>query len=211
MSLPLNSVIHGDCLEVMRRLQENSVNLVLTDPPYPREFQYCYKHLADTTPRIMKRGASLITLLGHYALEEVMEIFKGKLKYRWLFCMNQESGKHARMAMGIEVTWKPALWYVKEAYPQGRGFIKDMLYITGADGQNKKLHKWEQDISWAQFFVEKLTNEGDTVLDPFGGSGTTAIACLNANRRYILIKKEKEYIDIINKRIAEHERQLVIG
>ena len=48
-------------------------------------------------------------------------------------------------------------------------------------------------ISWS--------NEGDTILDPFGGSGTTALACLNTNRKFILMEKEPEYIEIIKQRI----------
>ncbi len=190
----------------MPKISDESIDLILTDPPYPREFMHCYDYLAEFSPRIMKKGASLLTLVGHYALEDVIEKFKGKLKYRWLFCMNQDKGKHARMAMGIDVCWKPILWYVKDAYPQGRGFIKDMVYITGTDGQNKKRHKWEQDISWAIFFIQKLTEPGDIVLDPFIGSGTTAVACIDTDRNFIGIEKEKEYVDIARNRIANRER-----
>jgi len=206
----LNTIIHGDCLDVMPSIPDKSIDMILTDPPYPHEFMYCYDYLADLSPRVMKRGASLLTLLGHYALEEIMDKFRGRLKYRWLFCMNQESGKHARMAMGIEVCWKPILWYVKDAYPQGRGFIKDMVVINGLAGQEKKLHKWEQDVEWAMFFIEKLTQTGGTVLDPFIGSGTTAIACINTNRNYIGIEKDETYFNIAQKRISEHTQQLSI-
>src|SRR5690606_7259333 len=120
-----------------------SIDLVFTDPPYSREFSYTYDYLANECPRLMKDGASLLTIVGHFALEEVMEKCRGKLKYRWLLCMNQFDGKHSRMAMGIEVVWKPILWYVKRAYPQGRGFLRDGVKISGVDGQNKKRHKWE--------------------------------------------------------------------
>lgn len=58
--------------------------------------------------------------------------------------------------------------------------------------------------------IKLYSFENDVVLDPFAGSGTTAIACLNTNRNYILIEKEKEYINIINKRIAEHETQTAL-
>jgi DNA modification methylase len=49
--------------------------------------------------------------------------------------------------------------------------------------------------------VEILTPEGGTVLDPFAGSGTTALACKELNRNYICIEKEREYIDIIHQRL----------
>ena len=47
------------------------------------------------------------------------------------------------------------------------------------------------------------SNEGDIVLDPFAGSGTTGVACKNTGRNYILMEKEQEYIDIINKRLTK--------
>jgi DNA modification methylase len=57
--------------------------------------------------------------------------------------------------------------------------------------------------------IRHSTNVGDLVLDPFAGSGTTGIACENLNRKYILIEKEAEYIDIINKRMRNHQPRLI--
>jgi DNA modification methylase len=116
--------------------------------------------------------------------------------------MNQFNGSHPRMAMGIEVMWKPMLWYVKDAYPQGRGFLRDGIEITGKNGQTKSSgHKWEQDITWAEYYIKKLTNEGDIVLDPYMGSGTVAEVCIKLKRRYIGFEINKEYWDLSNERI----------
>ena len=52
------------------------------------------------------------------------------------------------------------------------------------------------------------TNKGEIVLDPFMGSGTTAITCLNSNRNFIGFEMDEGYFDIANKRIEEHEQQL---
>lgn len=57
--------------------------------------------------------------------------------------------------------------------------------------------------------IELHTKEGDTVLDCFMGSGTTAVACLNTNRNYIGFELEKEYYDLANKRIKEHKERLL--
>ena len=67
----------------------------------------------------------------------------------------------------------------------------------------------KKDLGHPAVFPEQLahdhiiswSNEGDIILDPFAGSGTTGVACKNLNRNYILIEKEPEYIDIINKRL----------
>ena len=55
-----------------------------------------------------------------------------------------------------------------------------------------------------EYFVKTYSNEGDTILDNTAGSGTTGIACINTNRKYILIEKEEKYIDVINERISNH-------
>jgi DNA modification methylase len=55
------------------------------------------------------------------------------------------------------------------------------------------------------------TNKNDIILDSFAGSGTTAIACLNTNRNYILMEQEQKYIEVINKRITEYSNQLKIA
>ena len=198
-----NGILYNyDCVELLRKFPHKCIDLVLTDPPYSKNFIYAYDHLANYCPELMKRGTSLLTIAGHYAIPDIIKKFEGKLKYRWIFCMNQQEGKHPRLAMGIEVMWKPILWYVKDVYPNGRGFIKDMLKITRCDGIEKKYHKWQQTIQWAKFFVSKLTfSEQDIILDPFIGSGTTAVACEELGRRWIGIEIEPEFCEIVVERV----------
>ncbi len=64
------------------------------------------------------------------------------------------------------------------------------------------IHPTQKPVALFEYLIKTYTNEGDLVLDNCAGSGTTAIACINTKRNYILIEKEPEYIDIINKRIA---------
>jgi site-specific DNA-methyltransferase (adenine-specific) len=66
------------------------------------------------------------------------------------------------------------------------------------------LHPTQKPVSLFEYLIKTYTNECDLVLDNCGGSGTTAIACLNTNRNYILMEKEKKYFDIINNRITEY-------
>jgi len=199
-------IICGDAREIMSGLPDGLVDLVITDPPYPRKYFHCYEYLADCCPRLMKDGASLLTIAGHYAVPEILDYFRGKLKYRWIMCLNQFDGFHARMAMGIEIMWKPMLWFVKRAYPSGRGFLRDGVVIDGNSGQQKKLHKWEQDISFCQYFIRKLCPEGGLVLDPFVGSGTVAVACKRLGRNYIGIDVSEECCETSRKRLEQIDR-----
>ena len=58
-----------------------------------------------------------------------------------------------------------------------------------------------------EYFIKTYSNDGDVILDNTAGSGTTAIACINTNRNYILMEKEEKYFDIINNRIEKHNLQ----
>ena len=188
---------HGDTSALLPQFPKESIDLVLTDPPYGRAYFRCYKYLANLCPRVMKDGASLLVIVGHYALEDVVMEFNGKLKYRWVMCLNQEKGPHPRMAMGIEVLWKPVLWYVKRAYPRKGGFFRDMVTIS----YSKEYHKWQQDLTWALFFISKLTEKDDLVLDPFVGSGTVALACEQLGRRWIGIDIDERACRITKDRL----------
>jgi len=64
------------------------------------------------------------------------------------------------------------------------------------------LHPTQKPVALFEYLIKTYTNEGDLVLDNCAGSGTTGVACKNLNRNYILIEKEQEYIDIINKRLS---------
>jgi len=66
----------------------------------------------------------------------------------------------------------------------------------------KGQHPTQKPVALFEYLIKTYTNEGDLVLDNCAGSGTTGVACKNLNRNFILIEKEPEYIDIINKRLA---------
>lgn len=70
-----------------------------------------------------------------------------------------------------------------------------------------KLHPTVKPIPLFEYLIKTYTNEGETVLDNCAGSGTTAIACINTNRNYIMIEKEQKYFDVINERIDKHSKR----
>jgi site-specific DNA-methyltransferase (adenine-specific) len=78
-------------------------------------------------------------------------------------------------------------------------YPKNLINISSAS-QVGKIHPTQKPVALFEYLIKTYTNEGDLVLDNCAGSGTTGVACKNLNRKYILIEKEKEYIDIINKK-----------
>ncbi len=80
-------------------------------------------------------------------------------------------------------------------------------YRTGSTQTGKIMHPAMFPTQLAQDHIISWSNPGDTVLDPFAGSGTTGVACLRTGRDFILIEKEPEYIEIIKNRITEETKQ----
>jgi len=197
-------VIQGNCLEVMRGMADGSVDAVITDPPYLRKFLPLYGRMAAELPRLLKDGGSLLAIVPHYGLPEVLAAVGEYLKYRWILCMWQSTGSHPRLAMGIEVMWKPVVWWVKRAWPQGRGFVRDGFENLPVA---KNGHPWEQSLSWADYCMH-FVPDGGTVLDPFMGSGTTGVACMQTGRNFIGIEISEEYCTIARARISAAAAQL---
>jgi len=82
----------------------------------------------------------------------------------------------------------------------GTRYPRTVQYFVTAEREGK-LHPTQKPVALFEYLIKTYTNEGDLVLDNCAGSGTTGVACKNLNRNYILIEKEPEYIDIINKRL----------
>jgi DNA modification methylase len=83
--------------------------------------------------------------------------------------------------------------------PEGSRYPKTILKFK----QEKGYHPTQKPIALMEYLIKTYTNEEDVVLDPTMGSGTTGVACVNTNRKFIGIEREKEYFDTAKKRIDE--------
>ena len=201
----------GDCLELMKELPDESIDLILTDPPYAQKYNYLWEGLAKESPRILKKGGSLVTLCGHYQVPFVIETMSKYLKYWWIGGIAQRRSN--RLAgKWVFVKWKPVLWYVKEHRRViGYKCPYDLVSPIKEDWKDKKLHEWNQPEIFSENWIKYLINEGDIVLDPFMGSGTTGVACVQLNRNFIGYEISLDYVKIAEKRIGEAQAQKKLG
>jgi len=86
----------------------------------------------------------------------------------------------------------------------GERYPKDILRID-VDPHSVTMHPTQKPVALFEYLIKTYTNENDLVLDNCSGSGTTAIACINANRRYICIEQNEEYIKQSRQRVQDHE------
>lgn len=86
-----------------------------------------------------------------------------------------------------------------ERYPRS-------IQVFSTDTQNSSLHPTQKPVLLCEYLIKTYTNPGDIVLDTCAGSGTTAIAAINTDRKYICIEQDEKYFNIINQRIASHTK-----
>ena len=186
----INKVIQGDCLEVMKDIPDKSVDLILTDPPYGiTKAKWDIVPSKEYFEEIFRIGKKVIIFGGHY-----MNL---PTKDGWIIWNKIPFLKTTNQAEFIYTS------FLK------KNIIIDFRFAGNCVGTNKPDYKREKVFftsekpkEFLQLLLEKYTEPGDIILDPFAGSGTTGVACKNTNRNYILIEKEPEYCDIIKERVG---------
>lgn len=92
----------------------------------------------------------------------------------------------------------------------GDRFPRSVFYFKTSEAEGKVIHPTQKPIALFEYLIKTYTNEGETVLDNCIGSGTTAIACKNTNRKFIGMEKGQEYFDLATKRIDDHKPNLLL-
>lgn len=175
-------------------IPDNSIDLIFTDPPYNKEAIPLYKDLGIFAVRVLKPGCSLVTYGGGYCLPQIIDFLrKSELTYNW-FCYVKHAGQTTVMNYNHAIACgKLLLWFYKGDRLRDTGkYIGDFVKSNRPD---KGLHEWAQSPVEAEHFINHATLENDIILDPFCGSGTTGIAALKLNRKFIGIEKDKGHFE----------------
>ena len=224
--LELNKIHNMDCLEGLKELESNSIDLIVTSPPYNIGIDYGKEYLDELSMKDYKKW-----ILGVY-----MQLFR-VIKDGGLVCINvgnqRNSGlphhtyfllKESCFNIIKEIFWYKGLYYIQgetifvcckgedynKYYTKNDGFYSNGQFSTiwemrYKNGESKKK------LNHNAFFVKQLprnfilvnTKEGDIVLDPFSGTGTTALASKELKRKFIGFEINPEYIKISNKRLCQ--------
>jgi len=208
----------GDCLDVMRGLPDNSVDAVVTDPPYGMRWDTNSKRFSGGAPASQaKRGA------GRDYGEGVVGDDTSFDPSPWLaFPRVVMFGFHhfaARLPVGSVLVW------IKRNDSAFGSFLSDaeLAWMKGGHGvycrrdlsmfaeARSRVHPTQKPVSLMEWCLDMAkVPEGATVLDPFMGSGTTGVACVRTGRNFIGIEIDETYYRIAEKRIAEAQMQLAL-
>ena len=189
----------GDFEEVFADIKDGSIDCIITDPPYPKEFLECWTKLSRFAKRVLKPNGFCIAYSGQMNLPEVIKRMNQNLTYYWTFNLVHSGRSSLVRGRNIITGWKPILVF-QNGFSKNKNIINDMVIGTGTE---KSYHKWQQAEIELNYIIENFTNIGDTILEPFAGGGTTILASLNNKRNVIACEIIEESYNICKKRIAE--------
>lgn len=202
------TVIHGDCLGVMTGMASGSVDAIVTDPPYPEEYWHLLPGFAAESERVLRDGGELVCLTGNHQLPAMLDAFKSTDLRFWWVCGMLSTTMGRMLGKRVVTMWKPALWYVKGKKRRLHDMPRDM--VPGSK-PGKREHEWEQGLAWFLHWCDRICDPGETILDPFAGTGTTGVACMKTGRKCILIEKDECYIPVIHRRLDAAATPLFAG
>jgi site-specific DNA-methyltransferase (adenine-specific) len=241
MTMEVNKVYLGDCIEIMKTLPDKSIDLVFADPPFNIGIKYDVHN--DNMPyeeyykwseewireayRLLKNNGTIYVAIGDEFAAEINTILKRTDFYFrnwiiWYYTFGQNQRKKFNRAhthilyftknkerftfndRDIRVPSARQLIYKdKRANPLGK--IPDDVWqfsrVCGTFKERIEKHPCQMPEDLLELIIKTSSNEGDLVLDPFGGTGTTVSVAKRLKRKFITMEISKEYYNVILKRL----------
>lgn len=195
------TLYHGDFREVE---WPTGVPLIFTDPPYPKQYLPLYSDLSELGSRILAPGGNLLAYSGHFAIPEVVRRLGERLSYWWCCCSYEPGPTRIMFGSGVAIGWKPIWWYRN---PPLRPFSFAIPVYDSSEHRTppKKVHPWEQTSQAATRYISRLSNPGDTIVEPFAGGGVFVVAARALGRHVVAAEIDERWCELIIQRLAaEH-------
>ena len=256
----MTKLILGDCLKKIKEISDNSIDLIVTSPPYDNLRNYnnslnwnfdIFKQIANELKRIIKDGGVIIWVVNDATVNssETGTSFKQALyfkeiglnlydtmifkklnymplthrryeqEFEYMFCITKgqpktfnpimQKCKYAGKKAGANVFKTNADNTTRVDYIVKDERIKGNIfeYATGNNVKGKYKHPAMFPLELAKDQIKTWSNEGDTIFDPFMGSGTTGVACKLLDRNFIGIEIVNKYYEIAEDRIENTQKE----
>jgi len=231
----INKVIHGDCFETIKTIEKNSIDLILTDPPYNISRESNFKKNSSN-----KKFNNISIDFGHWDQSEIdletffIESFR-VLKPGGTLIIFYDIWKATKMKLFAEKAGfkqsRVCQWVKKNPVPinSKKNYLSNAIefffcfvkkkkatfnseYDRGiyhyplCHGKERTSHPTQKPLGLIEELIKKHSNVGDIILDPFSGSGTTAVASHNNERNFIVIEENIDFIDMTNERLKHLQK-----
>ncbi len=186
----------GDFRDLMASL---TADVIITDPPYAKEYLPLFEDLSKLAAQVVKPGGLVVVMCGQSYLPKIHYQLEKHLQYLWEAAYETPGGQSAQLwQRRVNTFWKPLLIYCNGDY-DGKWFGD----VVKSEVKDKRFHEWGQSESGMADIVDRWSEVGDMVLDPFCGAGTTGVVAIQKGRRFIGIDNDKTVIDVARGRLVE--------
>ena len=223
-------LINGDCLNTLKNIPNESIDLIVTDPPYlttsrgnagnsggmlqkdvnkkGKVFTYNNINCKEYAPefyRLLKDGSHCYVMTNHINLIDMLNTFTD-VGFHFIKSLIWNKGNKI-MGQYYMSQYEYILFFRK-----GKGKkinncgTSDILSISNKktkDKDGKNIHDTEKPVELMEVLVNNSSQENELVLDPFMGVGSTGIACIKNKRNFIGIEIDKNYFNIAKSRLEE--------
>ena len=172
----------GDFAAANDLLKPGTVDAIITDPPYPAEFLPEWDKLGRLAMELLKPGGWCIAYSGKQHLDVVMrKMTDAGLAFYWqvIFKQTVVATIHPRK---VNTTYKPILLFQKPPITPPEGYFIDTIQGGGVE---KDGHEWQQSEDGFAWLIQRFTNVGDLILEPFSGAGTCPFVARRLSRRCV--------------------------
>ena len=226
----LNYIDNCDCLEGLAQVPDNSVDCIITDPPYflsmghagsrtnakaseqltsNRAFNdlaICtpfYKALFSEYARVLKEDGSFYFFTDWRGYAYYFPLINAALPVRNMIAWDKKSGPGSFYSFAHELVIF-GTYKPKTKSGVGTNVWRLPAFNSGAKTTNgEKVHPTQKPVEIIEKMIQDSTEPGDVVLDTFMGSSTTAVACVRTGRQYIGFELDEKYHEIAAARVAE--------
>ena len=216
----MGKLINGNAIDFMKTLKDESIDLIVTDPPYPttkrggtgnsggmckkkefsdgKVFKYNDIKPIEYIPefyRILKDGSHCYIMTNHVNLQEILNTAT-ECGFHFIKSLIWNKGNKI-MGQAYMSQFEYILFFRKGKFKKiNKCGTADILNVPnkktkGEDGKN--IHDTEKPVELMKILIENSSKEGELVLDPFAGVGTVGVACKELNRDYICIEIDENY------------------
>ena len=208
------TLYNADCLTILSQLQTASVDCILTDPPYGVDFND-NSDFQNWTQTFQDDHEFVFTKLMPPILAELFRVLKSDGHFYFFYAMiHHQRFLELVKATGFKPQYVPLIWNkgsvggLKERYRMdyepvlfgGKGNARRLAQPASTtytcQNPSNKLHPAEKPVDLLSYYISQSTIEGEIVLEPFMGSGSTMLAAKQLNRQGIGVEKEKQWFDV---------------
>lgn len=227
---------NGDYADVIQNVKDGSIDLVVTDPPYLFVKGGMSSKKLNTGTK--SRSNYINTDMSDFGEDEIYAMLNSiapKFKNGWnsyFFCSEMQVCYYLKYAVEHKIKYNILVWDRELSnmisYKFFRSHIDYIIRLYNGNGLNKidcnnpnytygkikigkkpkQIHPTAKPVEMLEDFIRLSSNEGDMIFDPFMGSGSTGVACINTNRNFIGIELNPDYFNMAKKRISESTNKL---